>query len=134
MCMKRIGCFELRISLFNALGLAMATGVPTYLDPLLKSHILWEGRSYFLGYWVLMLAPFLFIGSIACILCYLYCNFCRASDPLVFVLHDFDVTSGFRTRRSPDAEVVPVWGGCVLLSLDVCWPYIRVLVKNGGCF
>ena len=66
MCMKRIGCFELRISLFNALGLAMATGVPTYLDPLLKSHILWQNRSYFLGYWVLMLAPFLFIGSIAC--------------------------------------------------------------------
>ena len=64
--MKRIGCFELRISLFNALGLAMATGVPTYLDPRLTSHILWQNRSYFLGYWVLVLAPFLFIGSIAC--------------------------------------------------------------------
>ena len=57
-----VGHFELCVSFFNALGLAMATGVPTFLDPHLTTEIHWQHRPYPLGSWILLLAPVLFSG------------------------------------------------------------------------
>lgn len=62
--MRGIGNFELRVAFFNAVGLSMATGVPTYLDARIKTNIVWPPRSYPLGFWILLLAPLLFLGSV----------------------------------------------------------------------
>lgn len=57
--------FAIKISLFNSLGFMLAVGVPTFVDPLLKSHVAYAygARQYFLGPWVLLLPLFAFFGT-----------------------------------------------------------------------
>ncbi len=55
--------FALKISLFNSLGFMFAVGVPTLVDPLLKSHVAYGARHYFLGPWVLLFALLAFSGT-----------------------------------------------------------------------
>lgn len=50
-----------KISLFSTIGYITATGVPTYLDPLLKTHIIYHERIYPLGYWILLPSILVFI-------------------------------------------------------------------------
>ena len=59
--------FEFKIGFFNSLGFALAVGVPTFFDPLLKSHVRFGAREYFLGPWVLLISPLVFIVTYWCI-------------------------------------------------------------------
>jgi hypothetical protein len=122
--MNRIGHFEIRISLFNALGLAMATGVPTYLDARLTTHIFWGSRSYSLGYWVLLFTPLLFISSIACF------RYVRAWTARVWVPSGLLVLAGLGSLLNfrPELPHVNVTAWVLLFALaSVCASLIHYL-------
>lgn len=57
--------FAHRIALFNTLGYGFATGIPTYVDPLLKSHVRFGVRQYPLGFWVLLGCPVIYALTLA---------------------------------------------------------------------
>lgn len=103
--MNGISRFELRVSLFNAIGLAMAIGVPTYLDAWLTTHIWWGSRSYPLGFWVLLLAPLVFITSTVC----------------------FRYIRGWRARVWVPSTLVVVAGLVSLLNFRPEFPHVNII-------
>ena len=54
---------HLTVSVFNALGYAIAVSVPTYLDPLLKSHVRYGARTYQAGYWPALISVPILIAT-----------------------------------------------------------------------
>lgn len=59
--------FAIKIASFNTLGFCIATGIPTYLDPLLKTIGAYEPRQYPLGFWILLVGPSIFVSNYLCL-------------------------------------------------------------------
>jgi hypothetical protein len=59
---KKEKCFAARIAGFTAVGMAFAVGVPTFVDPRLRTHRVFGARNYPMGYWILLMAPLIFFG------------------------------------------------------------------------
>ena len=60
--------FVFRVSFFNALGAGFAVGIPTFVDRQLTTHVRYGARVYPLGYWVLFVAPIVFILTYLCMM------------------------------------------------------------------
>lgn len=60
--------FAIKIASFNTFGFCMATGIPTYLDPLLETIGAYGPRQYPLGFWILLIGPSIFVSNYLCLI------------------------------------------------------------------
>jgi hypothetical protein len=52
-----------KIAAFNSIGFIIAVSIPTYLDPLLTSDVVYGPRHYTMGYWVNLFAILVFFPT-----------------------------------------------------------------------
>lgn len=55
--------FALRIALCNSLAYLEAVLIPSYIDPLLASHVIYGARTYHWGWYTAILAPLVFMAT-----------------------------------------------------------------------
>ena len=119
--MTRDRAFEFGIALLNSLGFVCSTGMPTFVDGRLTSHIIYGARHYPLGYWVCLPAPV--IGALT-YMCLQKCKSARAKVVLptaILVGAGVLTLPNFRPGFIPHMAVTLGITLCAVASLASCW-------------
>lgn len=104
--------FLAKVSFFNALGATLAVGVPTYVDPKLKTHAYHPGQTYPLGLWVLLVGPIVLVLTYLCMTQFTKRKWHSSWLPLAIV--DACALWNFRAEF-PHINVV-IWTACYCLA------------------